>query len=78
MRIGGSLIVIAIGAILAWAVTAHPSGINLHIVGLILFIIGIVWLALELILWSVRRRTTVVTRTPGVTYVDPADPVDRY
>lgn len=74
MRIGASLFLIAVGAILAFAVTDHISGINLHVVGLILMLIGLVGLAIDLVLWQSRRRTTVVTRTPGVTYVDPADP----
>jgi hypothetical protein len=81
MRIGASLFLIAIGAILAFAVTGHVSGINLHVVGVILIVIGLVGLAIDLVLWGNRRRATVVTHTPTVTYVDPADPmdpVDRY
>jgi hypothetical protein len=78
MRIGAALFLIAVGAILKWAVTKQVSGIDLPMVGVILMVIGIIGLALELILWASRRRTTVVTRSPGVTYVDPADPVDRY
>jgi hypothetical protein len=78
MRIGASLFLIAVGAILNWAVTKHVSGINLHVVGIVLMVVGIVGLILELVFWSMRRRTTVVSRGPGVTYLDPADPVDRY
>ena len=79
MRIGGALFLIAVGAILKWAVHKHVDGINLHVVGLILLIIGIVWLIFEFALWaSRRRRTTVIARSPGATYVDPAQPVDRY
>jgi hypothetical protein len=72
MRIGASLFVIAVGAILKWAVTAHVNGINLQVMGVILMVIGIVWLVFECIWWASRRQTTVVTRTPGATYVDPA------
>ena len=78
MRIGGALFLIAVGAILKWAVHKHVSGISLHTVGLILFILGIVWLLFEIGYWMTRRRRTVVATRPGVTYLDPAEPVDRY
>jgi Domain of unknown function (DUF6458) len=78
MRIGGALFLIAVGAILKWAVNKHVDGINLHVVGLILLVIGILWFVVEIGFWASRRRTTVVTRTPGAMYVDPRDPVDRY
>jgi hypothetical protein len=77
MRIGASLLLIAIGAILKFAVTTHVSGINLQTMGVILLIIGAVGLVVELILWGTRRSTTVVTRTPEM-YVDPRDRVERY
>jgi heme/copper-type cytochrome/quinol oxidase subunit 2 len=74
MRIGASLFLIALGAILKYAVTKHFNDINVQTMGVILMIVGIVGLLIELFLWSNRRRTTVVTRQPGVTYVQPADP----
>ena len=57
MRIGGALFLIAVGAILKWAVHKHVSGINLHVVGLILLIIGIVGLLFEIGLMISQRRT---------------------
>lgn len=81
MRIGGAMFLIAVGAILKWAVQKdHLSGINTHMVGLILFILGIVWLLFEAIYWMTQRNRTVVSRTnPGATYVEqPVHPVDRY
>jgi Domain of unknown function (DUF6458) len=78
MRIGASLFLIAIGAILKWAVTATVSGINLHVVGVILMIVGLAGLVFDLVMWGTRRRT-VVTRQPGVTYVsEPGAPIERY
>jgi hypothetical protein len=50
MTIGSSLFLIAIGAILKYAVTTHVSGINVHVAGLILMIVGIVGLAVGLVL----------------------------
>ena len=62
MTIGTSIVLIAIGAILKYAVTAHVSGIDLQTVGTILMIVGILGLILSLIYtfaWSggARRRT---------------------
>lgn len=53
-----SLALIAIGAILRWAVTAHISGLSLPTVGLVLIIVGIIGFVvslLELFLWAPRR-----------------------
>jgi hypothetical protein len=46
MTIGTSLVLIAAGAILRWAVTAHASWIDLRLAGLVLFLVGIVALVL--------------------------------
>lgn len=59
MTIGTSLLLIAAGAILRYAVTAEASGIDLRVVGLVLMIIGIVGLVLSLLwigVWSRSRR----------------------
>ncbi|MGZ4413976.1 MAG: hypothetical protein ACXVRZ_06340 [Gaiellaceae bacterium] len=47
-----SLLMIAIGAILTWAVTATVAGINIHTIGIILIVIGAVGLVLSVIFWS--------------------------
>ena len=64
MGISVSILLIAAGAILRWAVSASTDGINLQTVGMILFIVGVVGLALSLAFWSswggFRRSTTVV------------------
>jgi len=74
MGIGVSLILIAVGAVLTWAVNATVSGLNINAVGVILMIVGVVGLLLSLMFWSswggpagVRRRTTT-------TYVDDGPP----
>ena len=61
MTIGTSIVLIAIGAILKYAVTAHVSGIDLQTVGTILMIVWILGLILSLLYtfaWSsaARRR----------------------
>ena len=52
MGVGTSIVVIAIGAILRYAVTTTVSGVNIQTVGDILMIVGIVGLILSLIFWS--------------------------
>jgi len=43
-----------------------------------LMIVGVIGLLFDLALWGTRRRT-VITRTPGTTYVsEPGEPIDRY
>ena len=56
MTIGGALFLIAVGAILYFAVTAQVAGIDIQTVGLILMIVGVVGLALSLLL-TVRRSS---------------------
>lgn len=46
MAMGPPIVLIAIGAILKWAVTAHVSGINLQTAGTVLFVLGIIALLL--------------------------------
>ncbi len=58
MTIGGSLVLVALGAILKWAVTAHVSGLDVQTVGTILFLVGLVGLALAILYtfwWSMSR-----------------------
>jgi hypothetical protein len=67
MTIGSSIVLIAVGAILKWAVTAHVSGINLQTAGTVLFILGILGLILSVIytfVWSRNRTTTTRTYVP--------------
>ena len=73
MRIGAALFLIAVGAVLKFAVTKQVSGVNLGVVGVILMIIGAAGLLLELILMTTRRRTDVVYRRDGATYLEPTD-----
>jgi hypothetical protein len=56
MTIGTSLFLIAVGAILRYAVTADVSGINLDTAGLILMLVGIAGLVLGLF-FLVRGRS---------------------
>ena len=74
MGIGVSLILIAIGAILTWAVNARVSGIDINTVGVILMVVGAAGLLISLVFWSswggppARRRTTTVDDVPPPGY----------
>jgi hypothetical protein len=52
MGIGVSLVLIAAGAILVWAVNATVSGVSLDAIGWILLAVGALGLVLSLIFWS--------------------------
>jgi membrane-bound ClpP family serine protease len=78
MRIGASLVLIAIGAVLKFAVTTHVSGVSLGAIGVILMIVGAAGLLITAALLGSRRRTDVIYRRDGVSYVEPADQADRY
>lgn len=47
---------VAIGAILYFAVTFHVAGVDLHMVGMILMVIGVVGLLFSLISSATTRR----------------------
>ena len=74
MGLGTSIVLIAIGAILRFAVTVSTHGFNIHTIGVILMVVGIVGLIITLIwmtVWADRRRgvpgrDTVVVRDPDL------------
>ena len=63
MGIGGSIFLIALGAILAFAVNAHISGIDINVVGYVLMLAGLVGLLITLWYWNSRRRSSVVSQS---------------
>jgi hypothetical protein len=65
MGIGASLFLIAIGAILAWAVEIETPGFNLNTIGIILLVVGIIGAIMSMMFWSTwggwgNRRETYV------------------
>lgn len=63
MQIGTSIFLIAIGAILRFAVHVSTTGFSLHTIGLILMIVGAIGLVASLLMGSMlagRRDATVV------------------
>ena len=68
MSIGASLVLIAAGAILRYAVTWNPQDVNIETVGLILLLVGIVGLILSLLwmfVWADRRRRDAAVVVPS-------------
>ena len=72
MGLGVSLFLIALGAILAFAVEAEVSGLDVDAIGWILMAVGLVGLLLSLLFWSSwggpgyfgRRRASYVEERP--------------
>jgi hypothetical protein len=73
MGIGTSLLLIAVGAILRYAVTDSISGVDLTTVGLILLIVGVLGLIISLFLMLAPRRSETV-----VSHDRYPDPPPRY
>jgi Domain of unknown function (DUF6458) len=70
MGIGTSLLLIAVGAILKFAVTTSVSGIDLATVGVILMVVGILGLVISLI-FLLQSREPVARDRPVDRRVDP-------
>ena len=70
MGLGVSLILIAVGAVMAWAVHVSTSGFNIHTVGYILLAVGIIGGLLSMIFWSSWAGPGYFTRSRRRTYVD--------
>ncbi|HLF39903.1 MAG TPA: DUF6458 family protein [Acidimicrobiia bacterium] len=74
MGIGVSIFLLAVGAILAFAVEATTEGVNLDTVGVILMVVGGIGLLFSLLFWSSfapygRRDDRAVTRETEREYV---------
>jgi hypothetical protein len=63
MYIGTSIFLIAVGAILKFAVTATVAGIDIQTAGVILMVVGAIGIVISLmeqLIWADRRRTRAV------------------
>jgi hypothetical protein len=63
--IGVSLFLIAAGAILTFALNLHLGGVDLHVVGWILMVVGVLGLIVTMVIWGGRRGSG-----PTTTYVE--------
>lgn len=62
MGIGGSIFLIVVGAILAFAVNVSLGWLDLNVVGWVMMLAGAFGLILTLWFWQGRRRAVVTTR----------------
>jgi hypothetical protein len=60
MGIGLSILLIAAGAVLTWAVTFDVSGVSIHLIGIILMVVGAIGLLAALLIFGGGRREPVV------------------
>jgi hypothetical protein len=73
MGLGVSLILIAVGAVMAWAVHVNTTGFDIHTVGYILLVVGIIGGLLSMIFWSSWAGPGYFTHSRR-TYVDEGPP----
>jgi Domain of unknown function (DUF6458) len=66
MGIGVSVFLIAVGAVLAFAVNAVVPHVDLVLVGVILMIAGVAGFLMSLLVWGPRRNTAADAYTGGV------------
>ncbi|MEW1956858.1 DUF6458 family protein [Kineococcus sp. NPDC059986] len=72
MRLGTSIFLLAVGAILTFAVTVSLAGVDLQTVGVILMVIGVLGIVLEFAMFRPRTQ-----RTTSVTSADPVSGTTR-
>jgi hypothetical protein len=78
MGFGVSIFLVAAGAILAWAVNSNVSGVNIHTIGWILLVVGILGLVVSMIFWSSWAGPGYFPRRRGPYYYDDAPPPPGY
>jgi hypothetical protein len=61
MRLGTAIVLLALGAILTFALRVDLSGVDLQVVGWILMAVGALGIVLEMAVWGPRSRRHVVT-----------------
>ena len=70
MDIGISIFLLAVGAVLTFAVHATLAGLDIKVVGMVLMAAGALGLILTLVVFAPRRRRTV-TEIRGAHAVEP-------
>lgn len=73
MGIGAGSLLIAIGAVLAFAVNVSLSGIDIQTVGIIFMVVGVLSVAVDLAIFAPRRRATVNAAPASRTVVEERD-----
>ncbi len=76
MRLGTAIVLLALGAILTFALRVDVSGLDLQVVGWILMLAGVLGIVLEMTVWGPRSRRRV-THTEGYGTPPAGGPVQR-
>jgi hypothetical protein len=71
MGIGVSVFLLAVGAVLAFAVHATVAGLDIHVVGWILMAAGALGLIITATIFAPRRSRSVVESTTGAVTAGP-------
>jgi hypothetical protein len=71
--IGTSIFLIAVGAILTFALNVSVGGVDLDVVGWILIAAGVLGLVLTTMIWNNRRRSVVTTEPAEYRRVEPTE-----
>jgi Domain of unknown function (DUF6458) len=77
MGIGAGILLIAIGAILAFGVDVHVSGLDLQVIGWILMAVGLLGVILFFAFWNRRPSGRVVAERRVYDDVDEHAPPPR-
>ena len=77
MGLGVGLFMVAVGAVLAFAVHVTTSGVDLHTIGLILMAVGAAGILLSMIFWSSWMGPGYFTRGRGGYGPPPARYIDE-
>jgi hypothetical protein len=78
MGIGGSILLIVVGAILTFALNVRVGFLNLDLVGWIMMAAGLLGLIVTTYIWSSRRRQAVTEGPTGYRRVEERTEVDPY
>jgi hypothetical protein len=77
MRTGAAITLIVVGVILRFALTERSHGLNVHVVGVALILVGFLGLLLSLLTRGVPRRSRSLVRQRRGGYYDLAGPNER-
>lgn len=76
--LSSSIGLVALGAILAWAVSYEIEGIDLNTVGIILFAVGILGIVVILVATATTQRTVIERNREVVMRPDPSHQESAY
>jgi putative Mn2+ efflux pump MntP len=73
VKIGPSFVMMTLGSIMTFAVTAHIDGLNIHVAGVILMFAGAAAVIYNINAARSRRRTDIISEPGHTTYLEPSD-----